>query len=165
MALSDSWLRANSGKPRSSVEEVSDRDSLSVRVSPKGKVVFQLRYRYDGRLQRLDLGSYPALGLKAARTEAQRLKGQLEQGHDPRVVRALEKQAILQADSVESLFRQWYEAYCKKNKKGHHDVMRSFELHVFPRIGSLPQARSRCMNGSTCLKNTPRRGLVSPTAS
>ena len=125
MALSDAWLRANSGKARSAVEEVSDRDSLSVRVSPKGKVVFQLRYRYDGQLQRLDLGSYPALNLKAARAEVQRLKGQLEQGHDPRVVRALEKQAILQADSIESLFRQWYEAYCKKNKKGHHDVMRS----------------------------------------
>ncbi len=138
MALTDTWLRANSGKARSVVEEVSDRDSLSVRVSPKGKVVFQLRYRYDGRLQRLDLGSYPALGLKAARDEAQRLKGQLEQGHDPRVVRALQKQAILKADSIESLFRQWYEAYCKKNKKGHHDVLRSFELHVFPRIGALP---------------------------
>lgn len=138
MALTDTWLRANSGKARSSVEEVSDRDSLGVRVSPKGKVVFQLRYRYDGRLQRLDLGSYPALGLKAARLEAQRLKGDLEQGHDPRVIRALEKQAILKADSIESLFRQWYEAYCKKNKKGHHDVLRSFELHVFPRIGSLP---------------------------
>ncbi|PZQ76391.1 MAG: integrase [Sphingomonas sp.] len=138
MALTDTWLRANSGKARSNVEEVSDRDSLSVRVSPKGKIVFQLRYRYDGRLQRLDLGSYPALGLKAARAEAQRLKGELEQGHDPRVVRALEKQAILEADSIESLFRQWYEAYCKKNKKGHHDVLRSFELHVFPRIGSLP---------------------------
>jgi integrase len=78
------------------------------------------------------------LNLKAARAESQRLKAQLEQGHNPKIVRDLEKQAILKADSVESLFRQWYENYCKKNKKGHHDVMRSFELHVFPRIGHLP---------------------------
>jgi integrase len=78
------------------------------------------------------------MSLKEARAEAQRRKGQLEQGHDPKVVRLLEKQAILKADSVESLFRQWHEAYCTKNKKGHHDILRSFELHVFPKIGKLP---------------------------
>jgi integrase len=138
MALSDAWLKANSNKTRQTLEEFVDRDGLGVRVTPKGKVVFQLRYRYDRQHKRVDLGSYPALNLKTARAEALRLKGQLEQGHDPRIVRALEKQAILKADSVESLFRQWYEAYCKKNKKGHHDVLRSFELHVFPRIGNLP---------------------------
>ncbi|ART54248.1 integrase [Acidovorax carolinensis] len=141
MALSDAWLKANSNKPRSALGEFADRDGLGVRVTPKGKIVFQLRYRYDGKHSRVDLGSYPALNLKAARTEAQRLKGQLEQGHDPRIVRALEKQAIVKAESVEALFRQWYESYCKKNKKGHHDVLRSFELHVFPRIGNLPAGK------------------------
>lgn len=141
MALSDAWLKANSNKQRTALGEFADRDGLGVRVTPKGKIVFQLRYRYDGKHSRVDLGSYPALNLKAARTEAQRLKGQLEQGHDPRIVRALEKQAIVKADSVEALFRQWYESYCKKNKKGHHDVLRSFELHVFPRIGNLPAGK------------------------
>lgn len=141
MALSDAWLKANSNKPREALGEFADRDGLGVRVTPKGKIVFQLRYRYDGKHSRVDLGSYPALNLKAARTEALRLKGQLEQGHDPRIVRALEKQAIVKADSVEALFRQWYESYCKKNKKGHHDVLRSFELHVFPRIGNLPAGK------------------------
>jgi integrase len=78
------------------------------------------------------------MSLKEARAEAQRLKARHEQGHDPKVVRLLEKQAILKADSIETLFRQWHEAYCKKNKKGHHDILRSFELHVFPKIGQLP---------------------------
>jgi hypothetical protein len=31
---------------------------LSVRVSPLGKVIFQMRYRYDRKLQHLDIGSY-----------------------------------------------------------------------------------------------------------
>lgn len=138
MGLTDTWLKANAGKPRDKLTEFADRDGLGVRITPKGKVVFQLRYRYDGQHSRADLGSYPGLGLKDARVQAERLRAQLEQGHDPRIVRALAKQAVLQADSVESLFRTWYEVYCKKNKKGHHDVLRSFELHVFPRIGKLP---------------------------
>lgn len=39
---------------------------------------------------------------------------------------------------AEGLFELWYEAYCVKNKKMHHDIKRSFEIHVFPRIGKLP---------------------------
>lgn len=138
MALSDSWLKANAGKARPKRIEKADRDGLSVRVTPQGKVVFQIRYRYNGKLARLDLGTYPLMSLKDARSEGQRLKGMLEQGHDPRVVRQLEKQAILNADSLEELFRQWYHAYCKKNKKGHHEILRSFELYVFPVLGHLP---------------------------
>lgn len=141
MAITDAWLKANSGKPRAAREEKADREALSVRVTPKGKITFQLRYRYDGRPCRLDLGTYPLMSLKDARAEAQRLRAQMEQGHDPRVVRQLEKQAIIHADSVESLFRQWYAAYCKGNKKGHHEILRSFEIHVFPRIGKLPVAK------------------------
>ena len=118
MALSDTWLKAHQGKARAALEERSDREGLSVRITPKGKITFQLRYRYSGTPKRLDLGSYPLMSLKEARGEALRLRAQHEQGHDPKVVRLLEKQAILKADSVEQLFRQWHEAYCQKNKKG-----------------------------------------------
>jgi hypothetical protein len=76
--------------------------------------------------------------IEHARAEAKRLRARHEQRHDPQIVRFLEKQAIIRADSIESLFRQWYEGYCQKNKKGHHDILRSFELHVFPVIGKLP---------------------------
>ena len=138
MALSDTWLKANNGKARAALEERGDRDGMGVRVTPIGKITFQLRYRYHGAPKRLDLGTYPLMSLKEARAEAQRLKAQHEQGHDPKIVRLLEKQAIFQADSVETLFRQSYEAYCIKNKKGHHDILRSFEIHVFPKIGALP---------------------------
>ncbi|MBP6895219.1 MAG: site-specific integrase [Pseudacidovorax sp.] len=138
MALSDTWLKAHHGKERPRLAEHGDRDGLGVRVTPKGKITFQLRFRYDGKFSRLDLGTYPQMSLKEARVEAQRLRARHEQGHDPRIIRLLDRQAILKAESVESLFRQWYAAYCTKNKKGHHDILRSFELHVFPLIGKLP---------------------------
>lgn len=78
------------------------------------------------------------MSLKEARTEAQRLKKQLEQGHDPKVVRLLEKKAIIAAESLTGLFDLWYEAYCIHNKKGHTEIKRSFEIHVFPKLGKLP---------------------------
>jgi len=138
MALSEAWLKANHKKERSKPEEKTDRDGLSVRVSAKGKIVFQIRYRYDRKAARLDMGSYPLIGLKTARERAQEFRSKLEQGFDPRIVKRMEKQAIVQAESFSALFTQWYHSYCKKNKKGHEEIKRSFELYVIKEIGMLP---------------------------
>lgn len=138
MAVSDTWLKANHKKIRTKAIEKTDRDGLSVRLSPKGKITFTLRYQYAGKAKRLDIGSYPLISLKKARQESQRLRAKLEQGYDPKVVRQLEKQKIAEASSFEGLFRQWYDSYCVKNKKNHHEILRSFEIHVFPELGKLP---------------------------
>lgn len=57
MALSDLWLKANEGKERRSLEERADRDGLGVRVTPKGRITFQVRFYYGGSQHRVDLGS------------------------------------------------------------------------------------------------------------
>lgn len=64
--------------------ELADRDSLGVRVSLKGKIVWQYRYRYLGKAQRLTLGSYPYLKIEDARQKLPELKGWLEEGLDPK---------------------------------------------------------------------------------
>ena len=138
MAITDSWLRANNGRTREVREEKTDRDGLSVRATPNGKLVFQMRYRYNGKAKRLDIGTYPFISLKEARKENQRLKGQLEKGHDPKNIRFLEKQANMEVETFEEFFRQWYEKYCKKNKKHHFEILRTYELYVFPKLGKLP---------------------------
>jgi hypothetical protein len=140
MRITDNWLKTNYRKYRATVLERADRDGLSVRVSTTGKVSFLVRFRYDGsrNTKRVVIGSYPRISLQSARAETERLRSRLDQGHDPRIVRNLEKQAIAKAPSYEMLFRLWFEKYCSKNKTGHREIMRSFELHVFPKIGALP---------------------------
>ena len=138
MALSDAWLRSVVGKERDKVLVKSDRDGLSVRVSPKGRVVFQYRYQWAGKGERLDIGTYPATGLKEAREEVIRLRGELESNRNPRLVKQAEKRKATEAMTVESVIRAWYEAYCVKNKKGSEQILRSFELHLFSKIGNIP---------------------------
>ncbi|OFE12350.1 integrase [Pseudohongiella acticola] len=138
MALTDTWLKANAGKAREQIEVKTDRGGLSVRVSPLGKIVYQMRYRYDGKAKRLDLGSYPHVSLKAARDEHARLKAKLEQGHDPKVVVAVEKQKIVSALTLEDLFERWYKGYCVVTKKAPELIQRTFQIHVLPRLGKLP---------------------------
>ena len=74
MALTDSYLRSVLGREHEKVFEKADRDGLSVRVSKKGKVVFQMRYMFAGKQRRVDIGSYPSLGLREARDEILKIR-------------------------------------------------------------------------------------------
>ncbi len=85
MALSDSKLRAISGKPYDGKAELSDRDGLSVRVSPAGTVVFQYRFRFRGKPARVSLGRYPDVKLADARDFVPELRNALSNDTDPRV--------------------------------------------------------------------------------
>lgn len=138
MSLTEAWLKANNGKVRDKVEEFADRDSMSVRVSPKGKIVFQLRYRFSGKAERLDLGSYPHISLKDARAKSHEMRSLLDQGQNPKVEVRVQQQKYINASTLSEVFNDWYNGYCIKKKKSAADIKSSFELHVLPEIGDLP---------------------------
>ncbi|WP_025120633.1 MULTISPECIES: site-specific integrase [unclassified Serratia (in: enterobacteria)] len=84
MAISDTKLRSLHGKPYTGSPEVSDADGLSARISPKGVINFQYRYRWDGKAQRLGIGRYPAVSLKDARSIIAELRVLYDKKIDPR---------------------------------------------------------------------------------
>ncbi|PHM78019.1 integrase [Xenorhabdus cabanillasii JM26] len=53
MPITDSWLRSVNGKHQEKMITKSDRDGLSVRVTPKRKIIFQFRYRWNGKGDRI----------------------------------------------------------------------------------------------------------------
>lgn len=138
MAVSDSWLRAVNGKPQAKMVTKSDREGLSVRVTPKGKVIFQYRYRWQGKGDRIDIGTYPAISLKDARDSALFYRGELEQHRNPKVVKSTRKQQSIDAQTVESVIRDWWEKSLKNAQIKAGEILRSFEIYVFPKIGNLP---------------------------
>lgn len=138
MALTDTWLKAQLGREHPGTFTRADRDGLAARVSPKGKVTFQIRYRLNGKRERMDVGSYPLTTLKQARHQAMQVRQQLDQGHDPRVQREIERQRREGAITVERMFRDWYDSYCLKHKANPRNILRSVEIHCFPEIGDLP---------------------------
>jgi integrase len=138
MAVTDAWLKATNGKGIGIVVTRTDRDGLSVRISGNGKLTFQVRYRYNGKAKRMDLGSYPLMSLKKARDENLRLRFELEQGYDPSVVRSIEKQAIIYNKSLADLFATWYNTQCVHDVKKPEQIKRTFEIHVLPVLGKIP---------------------------
>ncbi|MDE9462494.1 tyrosine-type recombinase/integrase [Xenorhabdus bovienii] len=138
MAITDSWLRSTSGKPQEKITTKSDRDGLSVRVTPKGKIIFQFRYRWNDKGDRIDIGTYPATSLKDARDSVISYRGELEQHRNPKTVKRVRKESALSAVTVEKLIRDWWETTMQGSKVKADQILRSFEIYVFPKIGELP---------------------------
>ncbi|MEQ1962371.1 site-specific integrase [Xenorhabdus khoisanae] len=138
MAITDSWLRSTNGKPQEKMTTKTDRDGLSIRVTPKGKIIFQFRYRWNGKGDRIDIGTYPATGLKDARDAVTFYRGELEQHRNPKIVKRVRKESALSAVTVEGLIGDWWKTTMQGLKVNADDILRSFEIHVFPKIGELP---------------------------
>ncbi len=138
MALTDSWLKAQQGKEHARTFTRADRDGLGARISPLGKITFQVRYRFAGKQHRLDIGTYPTTTLKKARKDAETIRQHLEDGVDPKVAREIERQKQAGVPTVEGLYRDWHATYCAKHKTNPGLILRSFEIHAFPRVGKLP---------------------------
>ncbi len=138
MAITDSWLRATNGKPQEKMVTKSDRDGLSVRVTPNGKTIFQFRYRWEGKGERIDIGTYPATGLKDARDAVTFYRGELEQHRNPKIVKRVRKESVMGAVTVEGLIREWWQATMQGSKVAADQILRGFEIYVFPKIGSIP---------------------------
>jgi integrase len=71
---------------------------FGVRVTAAGAKAFILNYRVHGIERRLTIGSFPTWSTIAARKEAQRLRREIDQGHDPLGERVAVREAPTMAD-------------------------------------------------------------------
>ena len=116
MSLTVLKLKSLHGKPYEGKPEISDGDGLSIRVSPKGKITFQFRYRFGGKPARIKLGDYPYMGLSDARNKRDEYLNQLSNGKDPRSVRAIQ---LIRRESVslDDCIDFWNKSYCSLKRK------------------------------------------------
>lgn len=162
MAITDAWLKANNGRDRDAVTEKTDRDGMSCRVSKKGKIVFQLRYRHNGKQKRVDIGTYPMISLKQARESAISYKSELEKGHDPRIVKKTSKQKNIDAMGLEDMYGKWHKSYSLLNKKNADEIKRTFEIYVFPRFGNVPPDKITADDWLTLLEGIKKNKKAVP---
>lgn len=109
MAISDTKLRSIYGKPYSGPAEITDSDGLGIRITPRGVISFQFRFRLDGKQQRLGLGRYPALTLRDARNMVADLRESVDKGLDPRTLAG--KKKVNQQPTVKDCLDYWQENY------------------------------------------------------
>lgn len=100
--------------PKVGAIEVFDRGypGLSLRVSYGGGKSFSFFYHHGGRLRRMTLGTYPALGLAKAREAWREARREAQLGRDPASARKRERGAT----DFEGVFKEWLVRDQAKNK-------------------------------------------------
>lgn len=105
--LTDAKLRKMNGKPIPKRIELSDANGLSVRVTPNGVIVFQYRYKIDGRPRRMTIGQYDQVSLKEAREQVSEFRKLVAVGKDPITARDMAVEANIKAATVEDCIKAW----------------------------------------------------------
>jgi len=139
MALTDAVVRQ--AKITGKDYTLTDADGLILFVSGKGVKKWHFRFTWLGKQQRIALGSYPEMPLKAAREERDGLRAQVAQGVDPRIHRLQSKVATLVApvQTFASVFKVWRNFKSLSLKTGRQSTLsqidRIFAKDVLPRLG------------------------------
>ena len=96
--------------PGAKRDRLSDSGGLYLEISPAGSKRWFWKYRKNGKEGRMALGSYPAVGLKAAREARDTAKMQKAEGSDPVQARKVErlKTARPGGDTFKAVALEWY---------------------------------------------------------
>ncbi|MFN0305387.1 MAG: tyrosine-type recombinase/integrase [Burkholderiales bacterium] len=137
-------------KPHATDHYLPDGGGLYARVlkgDSKGDttIVFQYRFKLDGRTGYFHCGTYPVTSLaeaRGARDEARKLvsKGIHPARHERRRrdVQRAQEQADKLEKTVEGLFEDWERVYLKRHRKDGGALVRQFvEADVLPKLGAV----------------------------
>lgn len=137
MPLTDAQIR----KAKASADKAArlfDGFGLYLEVAPSGGKWWRLKYRHLGKEKRLSLGTYPDIGLKAARDRRDEARKLLAAGLDPSAERKAEKAAKRSASlrTLEATSREWLAHRSGAWGPGTTEaITASLQNHVFPQLG------------------------------
>ena len=135
-------------KPKEKEYTLSDGNGLKLRVKANGSKLWLFNYKrpYVDKRSNLSLGSYPDVSLAKARQKATEARQLLADDIDPKEHKDLiaTQQRASMANTLEAIASGWIEVKRSKVSADHaNKLMRSLELHIFPRHGKTPIDRIR----------------------
>ena len=149
--------------PGAKRDRLFDAGGLYLEISPAGSKRWFWKYRKEGKEGRMALGSYPAVGLKAARIARDTAKMQKSQGSDPVQARKAEKMTVTRTgkNTFKSVALEWYGKQVPQWSESHAErSFRQLERDLFPWIGDRPMTEIQGMELLAALQKIEERGAV-----
>jgi integrase len=142
---------------------LTDGAGLYLEVSPTGRRRWFWKFYPEGKESRLQLGLYPAMGLKAARSARDEAKRAWRAGQNPVQARRVAKLSaqISSANTFELVARDfhatkaegWSESYGRR-------WLERLSKDLFPQIGTLPISEVKAPLLLQALRKVERRGAI-----
>ncbi len=125
-------------KPTAKPQKFFDGGGLFLLVTPTGGKLWNLKYRIDGKENRIALGAYPDVSLAEARQKRDQARVLLAKGVAPSDTRKAQKAADTQeTETFEIIAREWYAKFSPSWSASHaKTTIRRLEIFVFPWLGA-----------------------------
>ena len=143
MALNDSALRAL--QPGEKRYARSDGQGLAIEVYPSGGKAWRYRYQLNGKTEKICLGKYPEITLKAARARRHEAEVLVKAGQSPAEIKQANKaHAHRPAPKIAVVTLKTvgdeYLAFKKKKWKSTDGFCRYLDRDIYPALGDRPLA-------------------------
>ncbi|HEX7422270.1 MAG TPA: integrase arm-type DNA-binding domain-containing protein [Terriglobales bacterium] len=162
MALTDTGIRALT--PRRARYLVTDGRGLCLEVFPSGKFSWLFRYRFKGRPEKVSLGRYPDLSLKAARCERDKQATLLAGGRSPAEEKRLAKMALTRDCTVREFSERYYHDIVLRDRKDPSDMRRYLDNEIIPALGQKPLSQVMAADVQTLVFRKRDNGKESAAA-
>ncbi|VDR24274.1 Prophage CP4-57 integrase [Raoultella terrigena] len=139
--LNDTSLRKMVGREGFCDKFYADGDGLSIKVSKAGIMTWYFTFRIGGRAEvpnRLKLGNYPALSLKAAREKREQCRAWLAEGKNPKHQLNVTTQETLKPVTVKEAMEYWISEYAIHKRANVEKHIEQLKKHIYPYIGHYP---------------------------
>lgn len=159
--------KARAAKPGAKAYPLADAGGLYLDVMPSGSKAWRYSYRIDGKRTKATIGSYPEIGIKAARDAHERMRAQLATGVDParkKQVDKIERVAkAAQCGTFQTFAKIWViEKLSTTTARTQKQTLAWLANDVYPAIGSLPLGQvqaSDVLKLLEGLRNTPTKAV------
>lgn len=161
--LTDAQCKNAVCSPGKSRARLADSGGLYLEVSPAGSKRWFLKYRNAGKEYRLALGSYPMVGLTAARRARDAAKLKKAEGTDPIQAKKAEKlKAVNPAgDTFKVVALEWFDKQEPQWSEAHAGrAKRQFERDLFPWLGDRRLCEIEPVELLATLRKVEERGAV-----
>lgn len=132
----------DNAKPKEKAYSLTDGGGLLIEVLTSGSKVWRFKYHLDGKREKVTLGSYPEIGIKAARDKHEEMRALVEQGISP--AKNKQQQAVERKAEIEraTTFREfalvWVDETLFYRSAGYRaQRVRWLDSFVNPKIGDM----------------------------
>ncbi|NIY91161.1 tyrosine-type recombinase/integrase [Vibrio diazotrophicus] len=132
--ITDSWLRSVNGKTYEGAPEITYRDGLGLRISPKGKISWIYRFSLCGKAIRMKLGTYPEIRITDAEKVKKEKEALVSQGIDPRNKLIINRENP-KPTTVKELIDYWYANHAEPNLERPEPLLTMFYKDIVPYVG------------------------------
>jgi integrase len=105
---------------------------LFLRVTKTGNKSWGLDFRFNGKRERLMLGSYPVVGIDEARTAGMDALRAVKNGRNPAAEKRAAKLSNLSPDTFRAVAALFVDRHAKRNNRSWKETERIFKVYVAP---------------------------------